>query len=133
MWCYTQDNGASEVCRQYASKCSCIQWNPSCEATPFASEKWPFKRDGLSSGTEINTFMFRLTLSIGLSKGCGLSSGWSLERGSTIHVCVSLLWECMCICVHVFICMSSCICRYNTHMTIAAHHHITGNMILIWE
>ena len=26
-----------------------IQWNPSCEATPFASEKWPFKRGGLSS------------------------------------------------------------------------------------
>ena len=24
-----------------------IQWNPSCEATPSAPEKWPFKRDGL--------------------------------------------------------------------------------------
>ena len=44
-----------------------IQWNPSCEATPFALEKWPFKRDGLSSGVEINTFMFRFTLSSGLS------------------------------------------------------------------
>ena len=21
-----------------------VQWNPSCEATPFASEKWPFQR-----------------------------------------------------------------------------------------
>ena len=35
-----------------------IQWKPSCEATLFASEKWPFKRDGLSSWVEINTFMF---------------------------------------------------------------------------
>ena len=25
-----------------------IQWNPSCEATPFAPEMWPFKRGGLS-------------------------------------------------------------------------------------
>ena len=25
-----------------------VQWNPSCEATPFAPEKWPFKRGGLS-------------------------------------------------------------------------------------
>ena len=38
-----------------------IQWNPSCEATPFAPEKWPFKRGGLSSG-------------------------WPLKRGSTVHV-----------------------------------------------
>ena len=41
------------------------QWNPSCEATPFALEKWPFKRGGLSSGVEINTFMIRFKLSIG--------------------------------------------------------------------
>ena len=27
-----------------------IQWNPSCDATPFAPEKWPFKRGGLPSG-----------------------------------------------------------------------------------
>ena len=45
--------------------CLKIQWNPSCEATPFAPEKWPFKRGGLSSGVEINTFMFRLTVSSG--------------------------------------------------------------------
>ena len=51
-----------------------IQWNPSCEATAFASEKWPFKRGGLSS-VEINTFMFRFTLSSGLSRGGGLSKG----------------------------------------------------------
>ena len=59
---------------------SYIQWNSSCEATPFASEKWPFKRGGLSSGVEINTFMFRFTLSSGLSRGGGLSSGWPLKR-----------------------------------------------------
>ena len=63
-----------------------LQWNPSCEATLFASEKWPFKRGGLPSGVEINTFMFRFTLSIGLSRGGGLSSGWPLKRGSTVSV-----------------------------------------------
>ena len=63
---------------------STIQWNPSCEATPFASEKWPFKRGGLSSGVEINTFMFRFTLSNGISRGGGPSSGWPLKRGSTV-------------------------------------------------
>ena len=62
-----------------------IQWNPSCEATPFAPEKWPFKRGGLSSGVEINTFMFRFTLSSGLSRGGGLLSGWPLKRGSTVQ------------------------------------------------
>ena len=61
-----------------------IQWNPFCEATPFASEKWPFKRGGLSSGVEINTFMFTFTVSSGLSRGVGLSSGWPLKRGSTV-------------------------------------------------
>ena len=60
------------------------QWNPSFEATTFASEKWPFKRGGLSSGVEINTFMFRFTLSSGLSRGVGLSSGCTLRRGSTV-------------------------------------------------
>ena len=58
--------------------CVCVHWNPSCEATPFAPEKWPFKRGGLSSGVEINTFMLRFTLS------SGLSSGWPLKRGSTV-------------------------------------------------
>ena len=67
-----------------------IQWNPSCEATPFAPDKWPFKGGGLSSGVKINTFMFRFTLSSGLSRGGGLSSGWPLKRGST--VCKRSLW-----------------------------------------
>ena len=61
-----------------------IQWNPSCEATPFALENWPFKRGGLSTGVEINTFMFRFTLSSGLSRGGGLSSGLPLKRGSNV-------------------------------------------------
>ena len=56
-----------------------IQWNPSCEATPYVSEKWPYKRGGLSSGVKINTFMFRFTLSSGLSRGSdetrGISTG----------------------------------------------------------
>ena len=30
------------------------QWTSSCRATPFVPEKWPFKRDDLSSGVEIN-------------------------------------------------------------------------------
>ena len=58
--------------------------DPFCEATPFASEKWPFKRGGLSSGVEINKFMFRFTLSSGLSRGGDLLSGWPLKRGSTV-------------------------------------------------
>ena len=29
------------------------QWNPSCEATPFAPEKWSFKRGGLLSGVDL--------------------------------------------------------------------------------
>ena len=61
-----------------------IQWNPSCDATPFAPEKWPFKRGGLPSGVGINTFMLRFTSSNGLSRGVGLSSGWPLKRGSTV-------------------------------------------------
>ena len=67
------------------SKIIQIQWNPSCEATHFAPEKWSFKRGRLSSEIEINTFMFRFTLSSGLSRGVGLSSGWPLKRGSTVY------------------------------------------------
>ena len=70
--CDTKTNGSKTFLN--------IQWNPSCEATPFASEKWPFKRGGLSSEVEINSFMFRFTL----SRLTGLSSGWPLKRGSTV-------------------------------------------------
>ena len=67
-----------------------VQCNHSCEATTFAKEKWPFKRGGLSSGVEINTFMFRFTLSSGLSRGGGLSSG----LGSTIvYRCTVILFK----------------------------------------
>ena len=52
-----------------------IRWIPSCEVTPFAPEMLPFKRGGLSSGVEINTFMFRFTLSSGLP-----GMGWPLVR-----------------------------------------------------
>ena len=61
------------------------QWNPSFEATLFAPENWPFKRGGLLSMEEINTFMFRFTLSSGLSRGVGLLSEWPLKRGSTVY------------------------------------------------
>ena len=71
-----------------------VQWNPSCEATPFAPGKWAFKRGGLSSGVEINTFMLRFTLSSGLSRGGGLSSGWPLKRGSTVYTCTSEICVC---------------------------------------
>ena len=64
---------------------STVQWNPSCEATPFVPEKWPFKRGSLSSRVKINTFMFRFTVSSGLSRGVDLSSGLSLKRGSTVY------------------------------------------------
>ena len=69
-----------------------LQSNPSCEANPFASENWPFPRVSLSLGVETNTFMFRLTLSSGLSRRGCLSSGWPLERGSTVYH----LNECTC-------------------------------------
>ena len=65
-----------------------IQWNPSCEATTFAPEMWPFKRVGLSSSVEIYTFMFRFTLPRGLSRGVGLTSRWPLKRGSTVYISV---------------------------------------------
>ena len=37
-----------------------VQWNPSCEATSFAPEMWPFKRGGLSSGIKFNIFCLNL-------------------------------------------------------------------------
>ena len=56
--------------------CVCIQWNPSCEATPFAPEKWHFKKGGLSSGVEINTFIY---VEIYIIKG-PFQRGWPLVR-----------------------------------------------------
>ena len=55
-----------------------MQLNSSCEATHFVPEKWLFKRGDLSSGIKFNKFMFRFTLS------SGLSSGWPQKRGSTV-------------------------------------------------
>ena len=46
-----------------------VQWNPSC-----APEKWLDERGGLSSGVEIKTFMFSITVSSGLSRS------WHLNR-----------------------------------------------------
>ena len=83
-------------------------WNPSFKATPFAPEKWPFKRDGLTSGVEINTSMFRFTLSIGLSRGGGLSKGVPLylvriKLTPITHMGRHSLVSCLCtwcVCVH---------------------------------
>ena len=42
--------------------------------------------NGLSSGVETNTFMFRFTMWSGLSRGGGLSSEWPLKRGSIVSI-----------------------------------------------
>ena len=76
-------NSLREI-RKYVMIYCDIQWNPSCEATPFASEMWPFKRGGLSSGVEINTFMLRFTLSSGLSRGVASYQG-GLSKVVQLH------------------------------------------------
>ena len=57
---------------------------PSCDATPFAAEIWPFKRGGLSTGVEINTFVFKFTLSCGLTRRVGILSWWHLQKGFAV-------------------------------------------------
>ena len=64
------------------------QWNPSCKATPFAAEMWHFKRGGLSSGVEINTFMFRFTVSSDLSKGLASQQG-CLTKGVPLYIIIT--------------------------------------------
>ena len=51
-----------------------IQLKPSGDTTLFEKKIWPFKRShsGLSSGVEIYTFMFRFSLSRGLTRGVDL-------------------------------------------------------------
>ena len=46
-----------------------LQWNPSCEGTPFAQEASSFKRGEFSSGEEVDTFKFRFKLPSDLSRG----------------------------------------------------------------
>ena len=55
---------------------------PLCENTPFV---WPFKRGGILTGVEINTFMLRFTLSFGLSRGV------IFQEGSTIYTCIHII------------------------------------------
>ena len=92
----------SMFCFMYT--CTLLQWNSSCEATPFAPEKWPFKRGGLLSGVEINTFimfMFTFTLINGLSRGVashqdGLSKRVPLYLSITYcfnHSCYRYVWQ----------------------------------------
>ena len=63
-----------------------LQCNPSFEVNPCFPETWPFKRDYLSSGIEINSFVFKETLSCVLSKGIGLSKGVSLYFSTCIWI-----------------------------------------------
>ena len=63
------------------------------EPWAFALEKWPFKRGGLFSGVVINTFMFRLTYSSGLSRGGGLLPWWPLKGGFTVCGIVCHIYE----------------------------------------
>ena len=62
-----------------------VQWILSCEATPFAPGKWPFKRGGLSSGVEINTLLFRFTSSSGLFRGVMAPRQVGLSKGVTLY------------------------------------------------
>ena len=84
---------SSNTCTKCINTYMMVQWNPSCEATPFASEEWPFKRVGLSSGVEINTFMFRFTLSSGLSKGVASHQG-GLSKGVSLYTKIILTTKC---------------------------------------
>ena len=60
-------------------------------------------------GEEINTSLFRFTLSSGLSRGGDLSSGWSLKRVSTVYI-----YACFCVCMYIwmFTCMYACLRVY---------------------
>ena len=70
-----------------------VQWNPSCEATPFCTSKVAFKEEWPLVRVEIITFMFRFTLSSDNSRGAGLSSRWPLKRCSTVYAyaCLTLI------------------------------------------
>ena len=73
-----------EVSRRINERCklSCFDnldiVEPSCDATPFAAEMWPFKRGGLS------TFVLRFTLSSGLTRRVGILSRWPLQKGFAV-------------------------------------------------
>ena len=55
----------------------------------------PFRRCGLTSDVEINTFMFRFTLSTGFSRGVGLLSGWPFLLMSGLWLsCQSCFFVC---------------------------------------
>ena len=60
--------------------------------SPFAPEKWPFKKGGLSSGIEISTFMFRFTVSSGLSRGGALIKS-GLSKGVSLYHMIDLFFR----------------------------------------
>ena len=67
---------------------------PLCEATSFAPEKWPSKRGGLSSGVELNTFMFRnLYCQLAFPEGLASHQG-GLSKGVPLYLLsyTNLFW-----------------------------------------
>ena len=136
-----------------------IQWNPSCEATPFAQEKWPYKRGGLLSGVEIHTFMFRFTWSSGL-----FQRGWPLVRVASqkgfhcIHVDCSFLCVFICfqggphiiytcrlffsLCVHLFPGWASyyifmltvlfCVCSFVSRVGLILYIHVDCSFLCVF-
>ena len=47
-------------------------WYPSCKATHFVAEIWPFKRGGLSSGVRITHLCLDLHCPVAFSEGLAL-------------------------------------------------------------
>ena len=64
----------SQLGRRFSRYNVYTQWNPSCEATPFASEKRPFKRGGLLSGWK------SIHLCLDLHCQVAFPEGWPLVR-----------------------------------------------------
>ena len=59
-------------------------WKPFCDSTPFAREKWPFKRGRLSSGVEINSF-FDLHSQVASPEGVASDQG-VLSKGVPLNI-----------------------------------------------
>ena len=57
--------------------------------TPLVRPPLLHQKSGLS--LKIHTFLFRFTLSTGLPRGGGLSSGWPLKRGTTVYISLILI------------------------------------------
>ena len=71
---------------------SMYMYNLYYSGTPLVRPPLLRQKSGLSRGVKISIFMFRFTLSRGLSRGGGLSSGWPLKRGSTVLIYLFVLY-----------------------------------------